>query len=258
MYFSPNILNLRDGPVSDVLNVGDYVSVIGTYWRDGSHIGEAELDIVDQSKRCWRDVTGGTYWAEMHTPDKVRKLDKVLLNKPTELSSSLLAYTACRACPLPFICPPADHADIVTLPQPWPNTRIASISSAVWSSNYSSQAIQIIDYNRVRFAGSFNALYSAVLGFYQVTWGPCTPNCAGSCGGPGTSDGCGNNCPVTSCPQGQYCQSGSCVCSECGTPPYCQPCGRECTCPSRCPPNEYCESGALCPTHAPCTCICSQ
>jgi hypothetical protein len=84
--------------------------------------------------------------------------------------------------------------------------------------------------------GKFKAIY-------KVSCAPCTPACAGRCGGP---DSCGGTCPAQACGTNQVCGSdGFCTCAP-GTSP-CPALGYACasSCPVFCG-DGVCDAGETC------------
>lgn len=186
---------------------GDYVRVIGTQWRDDSHLNP--LDPSDP-KLCWaQHVPNGDYWAEMHTADKIEKLPP----PPGRTRNDLIAYAACSTTPLSL-------SESVALQPPSPNDQIVKVIPAIWSASVATFAAPTFDARSVTFDIQSSG---PALAFYRVIWSSCVPSCNERCGG---SDGCGGVCPTRACAPTRVCdQDGACSCPAGFTlcPDRCQP-----------------------------------
>jgi len=222
-------------PTADhaALQPGEYVSVIGTQWRDGAHIlchwwpfgcdGGAQ----NQAKLCFRNHTGQNHWAEIHSPDLIRRMPE----PPPAAHHDVIGYASCSDDPVTL-------DDTVNLTPPFPNSRIASIQQ--WTTGQSYTAAPP-SYGTASAAFHI-ASQGATVAYYDVTWA-CTPTCAGRCGS--NTDGCGGSCAAASCPASQVCTG-----AWCGCPSGLTTCpGQGDQCVASCPPfcgDGTCSSGETC------------
>jgi len=154
VYFPGDVLPGSDRRLAD----GNYVSVVGTLWWDGAH---RELCAP-------RNVT--PYWAEMHSPDRVRKLTPP--RKPVALRDSLIAYAkpnlaSTQLCCQHGICLNDSVEETVTLQQPWPNARVVSIDWVGVNADF--LEAHVLGINTVRFLAYSQSAYVAL---YKVHWSP--------------------------------------------------------------------------------------
>lgn len=205
LYFHHDIL-----PGDRTASKGDYVRVIGTQWRDDSHLSPTDLT---DPKLCWaQHVAGADYWAEMHSVDKVQKLPA----PPGRTPKDLIAYAACSSTPLTL----TESVVLEPPPNTLPDEHIVKVIPAIWPKSAAAFIPPVFDARSVSFDIRSTG---PTLAFYRVVWSSCVANCKDRCGG---SDGCGGTCPVRPCGPTRVCdQDGACSCpaGSTGCPDLCQP-----------------------------------
>jgi WSC domain-containing protein len=187
--------------------VGDYVRVVGTFWRDEDHntydwglVGGAlkNPNVIRTANQCMRDVDGTNAWREMHPPDTIE-----LLTEPAP-RHTVVAYSLCdysgsyamtdtldltragspgSAAYGPWVAPACSHVASIT-----PATRGTVVSAATAFS----------DGRHATFQTGITATGSGMV-LYDVVWAPGCPGgttCGadGSCAPPAPLDCSGMGC----------------------------------------------------------------
>ena len=224
---------------TDGFNIGDYVRLVGTLWKDGAHAPGSGY-----AATCWdQQSTANVGWQEMHPVDFMERLDYVpprigtlsnVANPHVVAGYSLcstdsghnLLWDSFSIGPKPFpAAQPVLNGQSFGPVINWgtldgsPNVFITGPGSGT---NYGVSVI-VGATTSTSARGLFNS-------FYEAYWS-CTPTCANRC----VDDGCGGSCPPT-CPPPSVCLPGGGAC--------CVP-----SCTGRCGGSDGC--GGTCPT-APC------
>jgi WSC domain len=227
-------------PGGTVFHSGDYVRLVGTFWRDEDHLAydwfgnlKDSGDPKNQAKQCLRNQWGTNHWQEMHSPDVFEH------SAPGPTRHTVVAYTVCEGGSTANL----NQWEDLSAYKPLPGSNIVGITSSVTGWPIAAAPAPTFSGASANFQLSVGPQGGVGLAYHDVVWG-CTPSCSGRAG---SDDGCGGACPRCTDPAGaSLCAGGCCggdgTCHSGGPAGGCVTTGGACG--AACPAGDVCTNGA--------------